>query len=262
MAPTVPSLMLIAALALAGAARAQDVRAAPSPPAAPGPMSIEDILNQSTDLEPSEAPPPPAADVGLTAEQLDLRIRGASAAAQGLQGPMDGTWSLQSDDGAGLYTFLFVDQPGPAATLEGAWRDLRRGEGLSGTGLIANLQRTGGLLQASFYPKGGVETAAISLIQNSDGAWSGQLVQGGITTPVRMIRNEPMLNATPLRYAGAGVVSPYRSPAANTRVAPAPKKKVVAKKRVVKKKVVAKKAPAKKAPVKAAAKPPIAKKKA
>ncbi len=216
--------------------------AAPPPLAAPptsAPTSIDDLLDQSTDVEPDQAPPPPPADYGLTSDQLDQRIRGASAAAQVLQGPMDGAWSLQGPEGDALYSFLFVDPNRPAATLEGAWRDHRRGEGMSATGVIANLQRTANLLQASFYPKGGAETATLSLIQNADGGWTGQLVQGGVTTPVRMIRNEPMLNVAPMRVAGAGVVSPYRS------VAPARK---VVKKKVVKKRV-ARKPVRKKAPV-------------
>ena len=222
--------------------------ATPAPIAVP-PASIDDILDQSTDMEPDQEPPAAPADYGLTSDQLDTRIRGASAAAQVLQGPMDGAWELVTQAGDALYTFLFVDSARPASTLEGAWRDLRRGEGLSGTGLIASLMRTDNLLQASFYPKGGQETAALSLIQDGGGGWTGQLVQGGVTTPVRMIRNEPMLNVAPIRVAGAGVVSPYRTPAANTRAAPARKvvKKKAVKKRVAKK-PVRKKAAAKKAP--------------
>jgi hypothetical protein len=166
---------------------------------------------------------------------------GGAAAAQNLQGPMDGAWSLRATaDGTALYTFQFVDPPNPSATLEGAWRDLRRGEGLSGTGLIANVQRSGSLLQASFYPKGGVETASVSLIQQADGNWTGQLTQGGVTTPVRMVRNEPMLNVAPLRNPGLGVVSPYHTD--NTRAAPVRKAKGKA---VRGKKGTVKKAPAK-----------------
>ena len=227
------------------AARALPSVGAPQPLALP-PASIDDILDQQTDVEPEEAPPPPPAELGLTAEQLDTRIRGASAAAQVLQGPMDGAWSLEGTGGEALYTFQFVDSPGAAASLEGAWRDLRRGEGLGGTGLIANVLRNGGMLQASFYPKGGVETAAVSLIQQGDGGWAGQLTQGGATIPVRMIRSEPMLTHEPIRGAGAGVVSPYRAASANQA---APARKVVKKKAVKKrvaKKPVRKKAPAKK----------------
>ena len=243
-------IMVLTALAVMGAAcvRAQTLQAVGPAlavaAAIAAPTSIDDILEQTTDVEPDEAPPPPPADVGMTSDQLDNRIRGASAAAQSRQGPMDGTWSLQGENGEPLYTFLLVDSARPPATLEGAWRDLKRDEGLSGTGLIADIRRTDTLLQASFYPKGGQETAALNLIQGGDGDWAGQLVQGGVTRPVRLIRSEPLLDVAPLRVAGSGVVSPYRTPASNTRVAPARKK--IVKKKTARKKAAAKTASARK----------------
>jgi hypothetical protein len=218
--------------------------ASPAPLAIP-PASIDDILNQSTDVEPDQPQPTPTADIGLSAELLDVRIRGASAAAQVMQGPLDGAWSLQDPSGALLYTFQFVHAAGPGDALEGAWRDHQRGEGLGGTGLIDEVRRTANMLQASFSPKGGVELAAVSLIERADGGWNGQLTQGGTTTPVSMIRSEPMLTVEPIRVATAGVVSPYRAPVNAAPARPAVKKAPV-KRRVVKKAPVRKKAPARK----------------
>ncbi len=223
--------LVTAALLAAGVAHAQSpaqpLQPIGSPPAmAPvsaqsTPTSIDDLLDQSTDED--DAPPQLAAP-GLTSQQLDARILGGAAAAQSLQGPMDGAWSLQATaDKVALYTFQFVDSPKPPANLEGAWRDLRRGDGLSSTGLIADVQRSGALLQASFYPKGGIEAASVSLIQQADGNWAGQLTQGGLTTAVQMVRSEPLLNVAPLRNPGSGVVSPYHTD--NTRAAPVRKAK-------------------------------------
>jgi hypothetical protein len=211
-------------------ARALPATPRPKPLAVP-PTSIDDLLNQGTDLEPQGAAPVAPSDSRLTSEQLDLRIRGASAAAQALQGPMDGAWTLRDDQGTALYTFQFADPANnPSGALEGAWRDLRRADGLGGAGLIASIQRGPGRLQAAFNPRGGPggasDTASVSLTQGADGSWTGQLNQGGAVQRVRMIRTEPMLNAAPLRTAAGDVVSPYRTPASNTRAAaPAAKAK-------------------------------------
>lgn len=194
------------------------------------PASIDDILDQTTDVEPDPAAPQPPEplNLGLSSETLDLRIRGASAAAQIMQGPMDGAWSLQDETGAALYSFQFVHTAGPNPSLEGAWRDHRRGEGLGATGLIAAVSRNANLLNASFNPKGGAETAMLSLTEIAGGSFIGQLTQGGVTTPVRLVRTEPMLNAEPFSTAVAGVVSPFRRPV--EAAPPAPVRKAPARK--------------------------------
>jgi hypothetical protein len=198
--------------------------AAPTPLPTP-PASIDDILDQTTDVEPDPGIPqaPEPLNLGLSSETLDTRIRGASAAAQGMQGPMDGAWSLQDESGAPLYSFQFVHAAGPNASLEGAWRDHKRGEGLGGTGLIAAVSRNANILNASFNPKGGAETAMLSLTEMAGGSFTGVLTQGGVATPVRLVRTEPMLNAEPFRTAVAGVVSPYRQPVQAAPPAPARK---------------------------------------
>lgn len=188
----------------------------PSPP-----TSIDDLLDQAAAVEPQGMAPIPDPEVGPGSDQLDMRIRGASAMAQSLQGPMDGAWSLRDDQGAPLYTFQLADPANnPGGVVEGAWRDLRDGQG--GAGLISSIERSPGRLHASFTPGGAA--ASVDLVQGADGAWTGQLAQDGAVRQVRMIRTEPMLEAEPLRVSTGDVVSPYRTPASN-RVAPARAKK-------------------------------------
>ena len=245
-------LLALGLLASVGPALAQ---APAEPPTAP--LTVEEILEQAAQAEAQAEPSEedaetrgqPAAPIPygsyLSADDLDTRIRGASAAAQTLQGPLDGRWSLAGQDGVPLYAILFVDNG--RGDLEGAWRDVTRGEGLSATGVIDDLRRDGGSLAASFHPRAG-QTVSITLNQLTDGTWSGDLDQAGQRRAVRLLRNEPLLDSAPI-FGAAGVVSPYRT-AATRPAAAAPLRKATAKKTAVKKKAVKKKAPAKrKAPV-------------
>lgn len=243
--------LLAATLALSAAA---PVRAMAQ--AAASPLTVEDILERAAqaeaDAEPSEEEAEtrgqPAAPIPygsyLSSDDLDTRIRGASAAAQTLQGPLDGRWSLAGQDGSRLYAILFVDNGRGA--LEGAWRDVTRGEGLSATGVIDDLRRDGPVLNASFLSRSG-QTVSLNLNQMSDGSWSGDLDQAGQRRVVRLLRDEPLLDAAPI-FGAAGVVSPYRTLARAPAAAPvrraAPKKATAKKKAAVKKKSPAKKKPA------------------
>lgn len=215
------------------------------------PLTLDDILEQAAEAEaqaePSEeeaetnglpAAPIPYNSITITADDLDRRMRGTSAAAQTLQGPLDGRWSLATLDGAPLYVLLFVDSGRGA--LEGAWRDVTRGAGLTATGVISTLSRDGAALSAVFSPRPG-ETVSLTLSQQSDSAWSGDLDEGGRRRGVRLMRDEPLLAVAPV-FGASGVVSPYRTSATRPAAArPAVRKAAVKKKAVAKKKAPAKK---------------------
>lgn len=199
---------------MAGVALAQTP---PAPQA--GVLTLDDILDAAqaeAEAETSEdvaetsglpAAPIPYSDLA-TIDDLDMRIRGTSAAAQSLQGPLDGRWSLADQDGSQLYTLLFVDNGRGA--IEGAWRDVTRGAGLTATGIIDNLNRSGGALNASFQPRTGQPAVSLNLSQRADGGWIGDLDQGGTRREVRLMRDEPLLAVAPV-FGADGVVSPYRT---------------------------------------------------
>jgi hypothetical protein len=243
------ALLNLAGLGVALAQAPAAAAAEPAPRSTASPLTLDDILEQSAQAEAAAEPSEeeaetnglPAAPIPynnlISADDLDRRIRGASAAAQTLQGPLDGRWSLADQDGAPLYTLLFVDNG--RGMLEGAWRDVTRGAGLTATGVIDNLSRNGAELIASFYPRPGQPTVSLSLLQLPDGTWTGDLDQGGARRGVRLLRDEPLLAVAPV-FGASGVVSPYRTAA--TQPAPARVvKKVTAKKKAVKKKASAKK---------------------
>ena len=155
--------------------------AAPAPPALPPSVSSGSPVNVDDYDRTPERP--------LNAVELNYenRLRASFASAQGMQGPMDGGWTLSTRDGAKLYALLLVDKN--QASLEGAWRDLRRPGVAEASGFFSDIQRIGGQLTASFYPGAGRGAAGLSLQAASNGEWTGDLTEGGRRTPVVLRRD-------------------------------------------------------------------------
>jgi hypothetical protein len=179
---------------------------------------------------PIPAPEPPSAQAAAgvpggympIAEAYDLRIKGSIVAAQGLQGPMDGNWTISGPDSVPLYALQIVDPVGGYGALEGAWRDVRRPGAVGSTGLIDFVDRSTGELAARFSPRPG-QLATVTLRPRGDGAWVGSLNENGADTLVTARR---VAQATlPPGYAPAGrgpVIWPRPVVAAPRVVAEAP----------------------------------------
>ncbi|WP_199743575.1 hypothetical protein [Caulobacter sp. 602-1] len=148
-------------------------------------------------------PPEPEAPTGaeLTKAQVyELRVKGSIAAAQNLQGPLDGGWRIVGADGGQLYALQLVDKAGGYGELEGAWRDVRRPGAVGSTGLIDDLRRDGGDVVVRFSPRGGQSTT-LTLRSSGDERWSGELVENGATQAVSA---EHILPQAPPGYEGQG----------------------------------------------------------
>ena len=152
----------------------------PPPPAPRRPLLSAPVKIDEYDKTP-EAP--------LNAVELgyESRLRSSFASAQGMQGPMDGAWVLRARSGETLYSFLLVDKGG--GTLEGAWRDPRRRGSPDASGFLVDIQRVGGQVTASFYPRPGGGVATLMLNPGSGGEWSGDLLEGRDRTNVTLRRN-------------------------------------------------------------------------
>ncbi len=110
---------------------------------------------------------------------IDERLRASAAAAQSLQGPLDGGWTLVSSSGAAIYAFQFVDPPGGSQAPEGVWRDLRRPMTPGDIGPVDSLVRAGGALTLRFSPIVGKSPTVVALKVGADGAWTGELREDG-----------------------------------------------------------------------------------
>jgi hypothetical protein len=152
-----------------------------SPPPAPSRARLTaPVLIDELGKSP-EAPPTP------TDLNYESRMRSSFASAQGLQGPLDGSWSLRGEGGAELYSLQVVDR-GQGA-LEGAWRDPRRRGSPEASGFLADIRRDGAQLSVNFYPRAGAGLVSIQLNAAIDGIWTGDLTEGGARRPVTMRRD-------------------------------------------------------------------------
>jgi hypothetical protein len=146
-------------------------------------------------------PPPPTAprleQTGVSPDgpasttdiAFESRIRQSVAAAQGLQGALDGQWTLYDGSGRPLYVFIFIDPAGGRGSLEAAWRNPRRVRGADDLGVVDTLQHTGLTLTLNFTPHGGAPATAIQLQGQSTGAWDGQMTEAGTALKVSLRRN-------------------------------------------------------------------------
>jgi hypothetical protein len=148
----------------------------PTPALPPGAIGVDQT---------GRTPDGPMSDDGLAFEQ---RIRQSVAAAEGLQGALDGEWTLYGADGKVLYVFMFVDPASGRGPLEAAWRDPRRQRGADDLGVVDSLQRDGAILTLNFVAHPGAPPVVVHL-QDAGPGWSGQLTDGGSAQTVSLRRN-------------------------------------------------------------------------
>ena len=185
----------------APAAPAQAPAVTPPAPAAGAPAAPSTSQLSGLGPPPASASTPPRAPImvdqtGVTGGDpqsysdiaYDSRIRESVAAAQGLQGPMDGRWTLVDGAGKPLYVFMFVDPAGGRGPLEAAWRDPRRVRGGDDLGVVDGLDRNGLSLTLTFAPHAGAAPTQVQLQGDPAGALSGQMSENGATVPVTLRR--------------------------------------------------------------------------
>jgi hypothetical protein len=113
----------------------------------------------------------------------DARLRQSFAAAQALQGPLDGGWTVTDRRGRGLVRLQLVDKG--RGEVEGAWRDLRDGQA---SGLIDASRVSDG--RVSFVLDSGA-SLRLDLRRGSDGRWTGRLRRGEAVSDVVLARVDP-----------------------------------------------------------------------
>jgi hypothetical protein len=115
---------------------------------------------------------------------VGARIAGSAAAAQSLQGPLDGTWTLTDARGRTLFLFQLVDPASGDGALQVAWR---RGETLG----VAQAVRRGDRLSLTLRDHG--EFVRVVLHPYAASRWRGALVRGGRRLAVSLTRGKNSL---------------------------------------------------------------------
>jgi len=185
-------LTATAVVLFATAARAQ-----PSPQPGPPQQVLEKNLfgeREPGDEEEPDAPQNPAAPEATpptkanpSSAAYDARIRQSFAAAQAYSGPLEGGWTLAAKDEGKIFDLRFVDRSGK---LEGVWRDLRRPGALGASGLVDEVERTGGKLTFRFSPMAGVTDVAV-LAAGPANTWTGELEENGRKRAVSLAKTSP-----------------------------------------------------------------------
>jgi len=123
------------------------------------------------------APPDQASE-----NAFDQRMRDSAAAAQALQGPLDGRWLLTDTRGRALYVLQIADPPHAAGPLTAAWTDPRTGA----LGGVEAISRAGNWLSLTFAPGPSGPPLRLTLRRLKDGAWSGWATAGPARRKVRL----------------------------------------------------------------------------
>jgi hypothetical protein len=124
--------------------------------------------------------PPTPLDLGYEA-----RIKGSASSAQGLQGAMDGGWTVRDAAGAPILALQLVDR-GDYTALEGAWRKLG---GSGRVGLIDQIDRTATTLTIRIEQGHGQPPAVLTLNPAGGVQWTGNLTDETGARLVTMRRN-------------------------------------------------------------------------
>lgn len=151
---------------------------APPPPAPRRPALDRPVMIGEVGVSPDG--PPTTADL-----MYEGRIRSSVSNAQGLQGPLDGGWTVRTTAGAPLYSLQLVDRGG-YGQLEGAWRSL--GGPAGKVGLIDSLDRQPSVLTVRITRASGKPTTVITLTPTANG-WVGEITDETGSHTVTMQRN-------------------------------------------------------------------------
>lgn len=113
---------------------------------------------------------------------FEQRMRDSAAAAQALQGPLDGRWTVTDGKGHTLYLLQIADPPQEAAPLTAAWSDPRTGA----LGGVDAISRAGDRLSLAFAPDPAAPPVRLILRRLKGGAWAGWVTSGAARLRVRL----------------------------------------------------------------------------
>ncbi len=141
-------------------------------------------------------PTPPRRRPATLAVDQQGAIQAAFRAAEAMQGPLDGLWRVQDNDGRTLLVFALVDPgdaPAPLSAMpdhpgvEGAWRDPNKARAQGSSGFLDSVRSDGGRVSIRFA-EDPAQPETLSLSAGRDGRWRGELNVAGAPRRVIMTR--------------------------------------------------------------------------
>lgn len=124
------------------------------------------------------------------AAAFDARIGASAAAAERLQGPLDGAWVVRDRRGRALLRLQIDDPPQDSRPPSGAWQ---AADG-SAMGPIEAIEATHGVLHIRIAPDDRL------VLLRRRGSWRGRMIEAGRASPVTLERklDRPQGASTPL----------------------------------------------------------------
>jgi hypothetical protein len=113
------------------------------------------------------------------AAAFDARMAASVQAAERLEGPLDGRWTLYDARRRPLYVLQISDPPQHAGPLEAAWRSPRDGT----VGQLDRITHSGERLSLTWTARG--RTVIVALRRAGAGPWRGRLDDAG--RPLRVV---------------------------------------------------------------------------
>jgi len=129
-----------------------------------------------------------AAPDGDQSATIGARLRQSAAAAEALQGPLDGGWTLYDNRHRALMAFELTDPAGGEGPPEGAWRELGGGDG---AGPLDAATRQGDRVSMLFRTSRATAPTTLRLTRRGPRRWSGWLSEGGHTWTVTLRPTPP-----------------------------------------------------------------------
>jgi len=115
---------------------------------------------------------------------FEQRMRDSAAAAQALQGPLDGRWAMRDAKGHTLYLLQIADPAQAVGPLTAAWSDPRTGA----LGGVDAISRVGDRLTLVFAPGLDGKTLRVALRRQRGGIWAGWATSARARRSVRLAR--------------------------------------------------------------------------
>lgn len=125
------------------------------------------------------------------ADAFGRRMRDSAAAAQSLQGPLDGHWTLLEANGRALYEIQIADPPQGSAPPQGAWQSVAD----KTIGQLDTVNLSGGHLAMAFVHR--TEPVRLQLGRRGPGLWRGLMVSARGKAVVSLARDRGAAFTTP-----------------------------------------------------------------
>ena len=157
-------------------------------PARPAPSTV--AFSAPTARSLLERPVRPDMPRTFDALQYEASLKRGAREADLMEGPLNGQWRLVDASGRQLYAFQLTSSASRGEPPTGAWRNLNVAKSPTSAGFIALLGYDGAKLDLRFTERSPADLVTVSVAPDPTGRFAGLLTKDGMTTQVRLERQQ------------------------------------------------------------------------